>query len=1103
MIVCPKCGQENPAGARFCNACSAPLEQAAAPAREERKVVTVLFADLVGFTARAEQLDPEDVRGLLAPYHAHLRSELERFGGTVEKFIGDAVMALFGAPTAHEDDPERAVRAALEIRDWAKEQDDFQVRIAVNTGEALVALGARASEGEGMAAGDVVNTAACLQSAAPVNGVLVGETTYRATSDAIDYREAEPVEAKGKSEPIQVWEALEARSRFGVDLAEARAPLVGRERELDVLRDALDRARRQRQLQLVTLVGVPGIGKSRLVQELFGLVEAEPDLTTWRQGRSLPYGEGISFWALAEIVKAQAGILESASEEEVIAKLAAATKAVAVDPGEADWMAARMRSLVGLAGADEESVPQGESFSAWRSYLEGLAEERPVVLVFEDLHWADDGLLDFVDQLVEWARSAPILVLCTARPELLERRPGWGGGKANAQTISLPPLEDEETARLFSSLLETPVLPAETQAELLARAAGNPLYAEQYARMLVERGTAEELPETVQGIIAARLDVLSEPEKALMQDAAVVGKVFWLGSVCAIGGVESEAAEDALLRLERKELVQRARRSSVEGEAEYAFRHLLVRDVAYGQIPRAARAARHRAAAEWVEGLGRPEDHAEMLASHYLSALEYSRAAGASDADLAARARPVLRDAGERASALNAWPAAARFYAEALALWPEDDPEWAYVAYRCAVAQVNHDGSGIDLMTKVIPRLEAADDAEAAARAGVFLARSYAWLEGLSEAHDEYLTRALSLVGADEDSTARVAALAQKAAAANARGYAAEAIEIIEEALPSAERLGLQDYRARLLELRGTARVGLGDTDGFSDLDEAIAVATEARAFSQLHTALNNKSTRLVALGRLEESRPTLEVMQANLQNDANIGSRRWADALAVELHYNLGEWTESMQEADEWLAEADAGQTHMLEPSVRMLRAAMLAARGDVKRSAEDVALGLVEGGGESRANQSQNIARAAMAFLLAGRRDEAASLLDEILEVGDRLMNVLNDTAIIDAAWVAHDLGRTDKFMPLANAAPSVPWLLAAAAICAGDFRGAAEICASMGYRPGEAYARLRAARQLVEEGRRAEADSELQRSLAFWREVGATRYVREGEELLAASA
>src|SRR6266487_4020965 len=323
MIVCPQCGKENRDEARFCDSCAAPLAPEDASAREERKVVTVLFADLVGFTSRAEQMDPEDVRAVLEPYHGHLRSELERYGGTVEKFIGDAVMALFGAPVAHEDDPERAIRAALAIRDWVREQEDLQLRIAVTTGEALIALGARPSEGEGMASGDVVNTAARLQAAAPVNGILVGETTYRATSHVIEYREAESVEAKGKSAPVAVWEAVEARSRYGVDLAEARSPLVGRERELDLLRDALDRARSQRALQLVTLVGVPGIGKSRLVYELFRSIEAEPDFTTWRQGRSLPYGEGVSFWALAEIVKAQAGIMESDSPDNAAAKLKA------------------------------------------------------------------------------------------------------------------------------------------------------------------------------------------------------------------------------------------------------------------------------------------------------------------------------------------------------------------------------------------------------------------------------------------------------------------------------------------------------------------------------------------------------------------------------------------------------------------------------------------------------------------------------------------------------------------------------------------------------------------------------------------------------------
>src|SRR3954451_20421078 len=319
MLVCPVCATENPDVARFCLACGAALTSE--PAREERKVVTVLFADLVGFTSRAERLDPEDVRAVLAPYWERLRGELEKRGGTVEKFIGDAVMALFGAPVAHDDDPLRAVGAALAIRDWAREEDDLQVRIAVNTGEALVVLGARPAEGEGMAAGDVVNATARLQTAAPVNGVLVGATTYRATRDVIEYAEHEPIVAKGKADPIPVWEAVQVRSRLGVDVERATLPLVGRARELAVIVDAFERAKSEREPQLVTLVGVPGTGKSRLVGAFFSPLEPEPDLVWWRQGRALPSGDGVSFWAVAEMVKAQAGIEENDAPDVAAEKL--------------------------------------------------------------------------------------------------------------------------------------------------------------------------------------------------------------------------------------------------------------------------------------------------------------------------------------------------------------------------------------------------------------------------------------------------------------------------------------------------------------------------------------------------------------------------------------------------------------------------------------------------------------------------------------------------------------------------------------------------------------------------------------------------------------
>ena len=563
-----------------------------------------------------------------------------------------------------------------------------------------------------MASGDVINTAARLQSAAPVNGILVGETTYRATKDVIDYREAEAVEAKGKSAPVPVWEALEARSRYGVDLGQARAPLFGRERELDALRDALERARSSVSSSSSRSQGFRGSasrgsstsssGRSR-PSRLHDL--APGPLAALRRRRQLLGAGGDRQGRSGNPrVRLGGGCREQAER---------GRREVADDPSEADWMAARLGSLVGLQSSDEvASAPQGESFSAWRRFLESLADRHPLVLVFEDLHWADDGLLDFIDQLVDWARSAPILVLCTARPELLERRPGWGGGKANATTISLPPLEDEETARLLSALLERAVLPAETHS-VLWRA---------------RRGTRC-TPSSTRGCSwSAAMLRTCRCRRRYRESSPPASTAFGFGEGPPAGRLRrrqgllarvgsgyrwdrARRGEEALLGLERKELVQRARRSSVEGEGEYAFRHLLVRDVAYGQIPRAARADKHRAAAEWVEGLGRPDDHAEMLASHYSRALEYARAAGSEDGESRA-GRIALRDAGDRASSLQAWPAAARFYTEALELWPEDDSALPHLHFRCGRARFNADGTGLDMLEAAVDELEAAGEAK-------------------------------------------------------------------------------------------------------------------------------------------------------------------------------------------------------------------------------------------------------------------------------------------------------------------------------------------------------------------------------------------------------
>lgn len=499
MAVCPNCGEDNPDKAKFCSECATPLKAAPLSQAEERKVVSVLFVDLVGFTARSHDADPEDIHAVLGPYHRLLKSEIERFGGTVEKFIGDAVMAVFGAPIAHEDDAERAVRAALRITEAIEELNeatpnlDLSIRAAVNSGEGLVNLTARPKSGEGMVTGDVVNTASRLQGEAPVNGVVVGEITYRSTKDFISYEPLDSVTVKGKPEPIPVWRVVSARSRFGVDVDTAPKTLfIGREFDLAALKNAYQRTVRETSVQLVTITGEPGIGKTRLLGEFASLIDEQDEIVYWRQGRSLPYGEGITFWALGEIVKAQAGILESDSPETVAEKLQVAVEVVVEEPDERAWLAARLGPLVGAKASEAAgSAEKEESFAAWRRFIEAIASRSPLVVVFEDLHWADAAMLEFIDHLVEWSTGVPLLIVCTARPELYESHEGWGGGKRNSTTIGLSALSDSETTQLISALLSQAVLPAEVHAALLERAGGNPLYAEEFIRMLSDRGVLQ------------------------------------------------------------------------------------------------------------------------------------------------------------------------------------------------------------------------------------------------------------------------------------------------------------------------------------------------------------------------------------------------------------------------------------------------------------------------------------------------------------------------------------------------------------------------------------------------------------------------------------
>jgi class 3 adenylate cyclase/tetratricopeptide (TPR) repeat protein len=1063
--------------------CGASLAPAATPAREERKVVTILFTDLVGSTERAEGLDPEDVRATLSAYYAQLRAELERYGGTVEKFIGDAVMAVFGAPVAHEDDAERAVRAALAIRDSVGEE--LQIRTAVNTGEALVALGARPGEGDAMVAGDVVNTAARLQSAAPVNGILVGEGTYRATRHAIDYREAPPVEAKGKSEPVNVWEALSARSRFGSDVEQKlRTPLVGRERERNLLADALDRARTEQSVQLVTLVGVPGIGKSRLVAELFQIIEADPELINWRQGRSLPYGESVSFWALSEIVKAHAGILDSDDAAAAEEKLIALVETLGEDERERDWLQRHARPLVGLEGT--ERAERDEAFAAWRRLLEAAAEQRPLVLVFEDLHWADDGLLDFVDHLADWATTVPLLIVGTARPELLDRRPGWGGGKRNAFTLSIGALTDEETAVLLQRLLDRAVLDAESQQAVLQRAEGNPLYAEEYARMLAEHhGGDLPLPETVQGLIAARIDALAPEEKALLQDASVIGKVFWPGAV--------PGADPRILHgLERKEFVRRDRRSSIAGETQFAFLHALVRDVTYGQIPRAERAEKHRRAAEWLSSLAgdRAEDNAEMLAHHFREALSLGTAAGIDTTPLREPARQAYKEGAQRALSLGAGATAHELLLEAIELTAENSAELPELFILAADGSRLFDGDDVEALgERAVEGFLAHGELGRAAEALTLLGSDRFHrgdIEGVRAVRDQ----ALELARQDPASpwSARAMAGAARSKFILDR-HLQSAVDLSREALALALESGDERTEAICLNTIGLARVQAGDADGVADLERSVELSARSGSFFHLATGLNNLANVLWQVGRLAEGSARIHEAKDLCERYGLSALLRWNAAELVYDAYYRGDFGVALDGATRLLDEG-LGSAGYQERGMLATRAFVLVARGQLDGAAIDgerLHAMMRERGADGQLGPYM-LTVTAITRRATGREQDADALLTEVLAAH-------HDELTFELPLHLAELGRGGDYLALAEGLAGHAWLEAGRAAAAAEFLRASEIYGSIGARFPEGWAALLAA----ERG----DTSRLDAALAYFEEQRATPYVQRCRALMQASA
>ena len=666
VLTCTRCGQENPDGAKFCNACGAPL---AGPGRggEERRIVSILFVDLVGFTSRSERLDPEDVRAFLTPYYERVRSELQRFGGKVEKFIGDAVMGVFGAPVAYGDDAERAVRAAFAVRDWA-EQEGLELRIAVNTGEAIVELEARPGHGEAMVAGDVVNTAARLQSAAPAGAVLVGDETHAATRNSIEYRPAQPVIAKGKEMPVRAWLAVRAITGVG-ERRVAPVAMIGRERELEVLTGIWERVAEEGKAHSVTIFGPSGIGKSRIALELAQLVGDQGGRVL--RGRSTPYGASTPYSAFAQQVKQVAGIFDSDDAGDAHAKLADTVAALA-GPAAAEEHVPELATLLGLDTEDDIADREQLFFSA-RVLVESLALKGPILLLYDDIHWADASLLDLLETLAARVRDVPVLFLALSRPELLGERPGWGGGLPAYTALPLDALSESASVELAEALLGEG-LEAERAAAVAGTAEGNPLFIEELAASLAEHSTEESaaLPTSVRAIIAARLDSLPTPEREVVVDASVVGRVFWRGALSEIA--PRDDLSQLLGSLEARDLVQREAVSRIKGDQQYAFKHGLIHEVAYATLPRAARRSRHEAVARFLEAANVAGVSREALGHHW-------REAG--DAD---RAFEQLMLAGDQAGRGWAKKRAVALYREALGLLPEDDPRRREITARLAVA---------------------------------------------------------------------------------------------------------------------------------------------------------------------------------------------------------------------------------------------------------------------------------------------------------------------------------------------------------------------------------------------------------------------------------
>jgi len=1028
---------------RFCGECGSALGEdgppapAPAPKAAERRLVSVLFADLVGFTPLSESRDAEEVRELLSRYFDTCRRLIGIYGGTVEKFIGDAVMAVWGTPTAQEDDAERAVRTALDlvtaVAALGEEvgEPELRLRAGVLTGEAAVNF---AAEGEGMVAGDLVNTAARVQAAAGPGSVLVGDATRRATAAAIAYEPAGEHELKGKAEPISLFRALRVTSvRGGArSSSELEPPFVGRARELRLVKEHFHGSAEERKAHLVSVVGIAGIGKSRLAWEFEKYLDGVADEVLWHRGRCLAYGDGVAYWALAEMVRMRALIAEEDAPEEALAKLHAMLEQRVEDASERSWLEPRLAHLLGLA--EHATGDRQDLFSAWRLFFERLAERSPVLLVFEDLQWADSALLDFVEHLLEWSRAHPLFVLALARPELSDRRTSFGAAGRNATTLSLEPLAPAAMEELLDGF--APGLPDDLRARILERAEGVPLYAVETVRMLLDRGLlaregdvyrptgpieALEVPETLHALVAARLDGLEPEERRLLQDAAVLGKSFTKAGLAALSGLDAPQLEQILASLVRKEVlsVQADPRSPERGQ--YAFLQDLLKQIAYETLAKADRKARHLAAAEYLEqATGQAEQEAvEVVAAHYLDA--YEAAPEAPDAAAIRRkAAERLALAGDRAASLAAPEEAQRYFEKAAAL--AEEPLWQAELLERAGRAAQEGGrypEALALYERAIEHYRSEGDARRVAHVTGAMGIAMGFAGDLTGGADRMEEAFAAL--ADDEPGVELAELAE--ALARHRFFLADyeaASERVERALEIAEALVLPNVLVHALNTKHLVLTGEGRyEEALGLLEHAIELGRTHELSEPLERALYNLSYQFAARDRFADSAAAdFEGLELARRRGNRVAEQRALGHL-VYTRWDLGEWEEVEQLVQELTVE---DIRTIGERTIGIINLAL--ARGDVAGARAAVEAGSAQS--DSDEVQARLGFRMMEARVLRAEQRplEALTAARETLAIGElSALHPFYKTAWIEACEAAFELGDQEQIEELLGEVERLP--------------------------------------------------------------------------------